>query len=106
MAKRRERKRTAPPPALPKIKCEVPRCESETTSSRFFADGWHEIMTNNGPKKDLLRTCLCEKHFPDTFKTGQELALAIAMGFAIESPLNTIEDLQDRLEKQDEHRDN
>lgn len=95
MVKRRERKRTTSPPALPKIKCEVPDCESETTSARFFADGWHEVSTNQGPKMDLVRTSLCGKHFPDTFKTGQEFASAIAAGFALKSLLNDMEEQDD-----------
>lgn len=96
MTKRRKRLRTTPPPSLPTIKCEVPGCESETTSTRFLADGWYEVTTNQGPKHFLLRACLCGKHFPDTFKEGKELALAIAMGFALKSPL-------DDMEEQDEH---
>lgn len=92
MARRKERKRITMPPALPMIKCEVPGCESETTYGRFSVDGWYEVMTSQGPKQESIRTCLCGKHFPDTFKTGQELALAIAMGFALESPLNDMEE--------------
>lgn len=64
-------------------RCSVPGCNSQATLAQMKAHGWLAIVEAEATGMRNIAAVICPKHVPDTLKTGEQLALALATGFAL-----------------------